>query len=606
MSYRFAQVEIDTARQVVRVDGREVPCQPRVYQLLLLLCEAGGAVVPREVIFDRLWEGQPAPSDESLTQLVHRLRSILGPSSQVVHTVRGVGFRLDSEVEVVGDRLPASADASQTAGSQADDSQQGEAGNDGRGQAVSAAAAARGRRARRWWALLLLLPLAAAVAWSSLPKPWQVIEPGYALVRGDLDAEHRQTVDLVARAFAAERAGDRAQAVRLLEAAHATDAATPVPAAFLCLYSPWQRKTGEAERWAKAAAERLRPSSSAYLHLLVRYADATTSDRDRDWLAAASALLALRPSAWSLRLARAHYHLAHREEAAALADLQQISVPSLDDPNLSMVLADRASLGDVAGAERAFASERRGGEEALAWYVRGRIARSKRRVHEARDAFDRELAIAIRQNQPDLAVEARLLGGLAACEEGDLAAAASRFDLAAPDALAEHRPGIATEAFGLGAWLAWRRADLAGRDRRLAQAAALHAKPDWPNEASLTLLALWTGAHPPWEPRALAARMPKDPDFAGVDDLLLAREAFAAGNREEARRGLRRARESGIGKTYFMEEAALLAADLGEPPAPQWVDPPYPNLLRFAAAQELNRRAPRRERPSPAPAPPVG
>jgi DNA-binding winged helix-turn-helix (wHTH) protein len=596
MSYRFAQVEIDTARQVVRADGREVPCQPRVYQLLLLLCEARGAVVPREAIFDRLWEGQPVASDESLTQVVHRLRSILGPSSQVVRTVRGVGFRLDSEVELVPDRLPAPADASQAHASQAHASRQGEGGDDVHGGASSSSSssASRGRGARRWWALLLLLPLAAAVAWSSLPKPWQVIEPGYALVRGDLDAEHRQTIDLVSRAFVAERAGDRAQAMRLLETAHATDAATPVPAVFLCLFSPWHARTGEAERWARAAAARLRPSSSAYLHLLVRYADATTGDRDRDWLAAASALLALRPSAWSLRLARAHYHLAHREEAATLADLQKISVPSLDDPNLSMVLADRAALGDVAGAERAFASERRRGDEALAWYVRGRIARSKRRVHEARDAFDRELAIAIRQNQPDLAAEARLLGGLAACEEGDLAAAASRFDLAAPDALDEHRPGMATEAFGLGAWLAWRRADLAGRDRRLAQAADLRARPDWPNEASLTLLALWTGAQPPWEPRALAAGMPKDPDFAGVDELLLARAAFAGGNREAARRGLLRAREAGIGKTYFMEEAALLAADLGEPPAPQWVDPPYPNLLRFAAAQELNRRAVRR------------
>src|ERR1700674_4051586 len=97
MSYRFAQVEIDTARQVVRVDGREVPCQPRVYQLLLLLCEARGAVVPREAIFDRLWEGQPAPSDESLTQLVHRLRSILVPCRLVILTDSGSCFRLHNK-----------------------------------------------------------------------------------------------------------------------------------------------------------------------------------------------------------------------------------------------------------------------------------------------------------------------------------------------------------------------------------------------------------------------------------------------------------------------------------------------------------------------------
>ncbi|HXO41731.1 MAG TPA: hypothetical protein VN999_09800, partial [Thermoanaerobaculia bacterium] len=102
------------------------------------------------------------------------------------------------------------------------------------------------------------------------------------------------------------------------------------------------------------------------------------------------------------------------------------------------------------------------------------------------------------------------------------------------------------------------------------------------------------GARPPREPRALAAAMEQAPEVAGVDDLLLARQAFAAGEREQARRGLRRAWDSGVGKTYFMEEAALLAADLGEPPTPQWVDPPYPNLLRFAAAQEVNRRLVRR------------
>jgi DNA-binding winged helix-turn-helix (wHTH) protein len=583
MSYRFARVEVDTARQVVSVDGREVPCQPRVYQLLVLLCAAGGAVVPREAIFARLWEGQPAASDESLTQLVHRLRSTLGSGSQVVRTVRGVGFRLDCEVERAGDPLPAPGE---TAGPRI-----GAAATGAGAGPPALPGSQRLAGARRFRALLLLLPLAAVAAWSSLPKPWQVIDSGYALERGDIGADRRETIDLVARAFAAERIGDRAQARRLLETAHATDGATPVPAAFLCLFSPWEERTGEAERWAKAAAARLRPSSPPYLHLLVRYVAATAVDRDRDWLAADSALLALRPSAWSLRLARAHYHIAVREEPAALADLQKIPIHALNDHNLSTVLADRASLGDVAGAERDFNEDRLRGQEALAWYVRGRIARSKRHARAAREAFDRELAIASRQNQPDLAADARLFSGLAACEEGDLAGALSRFDLAAAEALDNHHPGTAIEALGLGAYLAWRRGNLAGRDQRLAEAASLKAHPAWIYQAALTLLALWTGAQPPQEPRVLAAHMAKEQVVAGVDELLLARAAFAAGDQDQARRGLRRARESGVGKTYFMEEAALLAADLGEPPAPQWVDPPYPNLLRFAAAQELNRRA---------------
>jgi hypothetical protein len=500
----------------------------------------------------------------------------------VVRTVRGVGFRLDCVVERAGDPWPAPGE---TAGPRI--------GAAATGAGAGPAALPGSQRlagARRFRALLLLLPLAAVAAWSSLPKPWQVIDSGYALERGDIGADRRETIDLVARAFAAERIGDRAQARRLLETAHATDGATPVPAAFLCLFSPWEERTGEAERWAKAAAARLRPSSPPYLHLLVRYVAATAVDRDRDWLAADSALLALRPSAWSLRLARAHYHIAVREEPAALADLQKIPIHALNDHNLSTVLADRASLGDVAGAERDFAADRLHAQEALVWYVRGRIARSKRHPHEARDAFDHELAAAIRQNQPDLASDARMLGGLSACEEGDLATAASRFDIVAAEAREDHRPGSAIEALGLGAYLAWRRGDLAGRDQRLAAAAAIYAEPAPVYELSLTLLALWTGAHPVQEPRALAARLPREQEIAGVAELLLARQAFTAGDLEQARRGLRRAREAGIGKTYYMEEAALLAVDLGEPPTPQWVDPPYPNLVRFAAAQEVNRR----------------
>jgi DNA-binding winged helix-turn-helix (wHTH) protein len=588
--YRFQQVEVDAARQVVKVGGAEVTCQPRVYQLLLLLCAAGGAVVTREEIFARLWEGQQVPSDESLTQLVHRLRATLGPGSGVVRTVRGVGFRLDCAVEQVaaraaGEPSPFTPQASAVPGEAAAAATRPATGDPARPASRSGA-----RWRRRWWALPPVLAAGAAVVWLSLARPWQLIDGGYALQRGDLAAQRRQTADLVARAFAAERIGDRSQARHLLEIAHTTDAGTPVPAAFLSLFSRW-RSGGEAEGWARAAGRRLRPSSSPYLHLLVRYVQAAAAEgRDGDWVAADSALLALRPSAWLLRLARAHYNLSRREEGAALADLRQIPIPALNDHSLALVLADRASLGDVEGAARDLESSRLRGEEALAWYVRGRIARSRRRAAEARDAFDRELATAIRRNEPDLVADARLLGALAACEQGDLADAAARLELTATQARAEGRSGTESDALGLEAYLAWRRGDAAVRDQRLAEAAGLHAAPEWPNRVSLALLALWMGAPPPEEPGALAARLPREPELTGLGDLLLGRRAFAAGDWEQARRRLRQARESGIGRTWFMEEADLLAADLGEPPRPQWIDPPYPNLLRFAAAQELNRR----------------
>jgi serine/threonine protein kinase len=45
----------------------------------------------------------------------------------------------------------------------------------------------------------------------------------------------------------------------------------------------------------------------------------------------------------------------------------------------------------------------------------------------------------------------------------------------------------------------------------------------------------------------------------------------------------------GIDATWFSEEAALLAYDLGQPARSFRPDPPYPNCLRFIAIWELRR-----------------
>ncbi|HSS51845.1 MAG TPA: hypothetical protein VLX28_23125, partial [Thermoanaerobaculia bacterium] len=120
-------------------------------------------------------------------------------------------------------------------------------------------------------------------------------------------------------------------------------------------------------------------------------------------VATLSALLEIRPDAWALRLARAHYHLARRERAAALADLQRIPIRSLSQRGLALVLADRASLGDAAGADRHLRLGRLEDEEALAAFVRGRIRRSQRRPAEARKAFEQAIEEATKRNEPDLA-----------------------------------------------------------------------------------------------------------------------------------------------------------------------------------------------------------
>jgi len=102
--YRFEDVTVHLGRRIVTVAGREVHLRPLVFQLLVALCESGGGVAEREALFSRLWPDTRFPSDESLTQLVHRLRGCLGDTGRCVKTLRGVGLRLDAAVVPLEER----------------------------------------------------------------------------------------------------------------------------------------------------------------------------------------------------------------------------------------------------------------------------------------------------------------------------------------------------------------------------------------------------------------------------------------------------------------------------------------------------------------------
>ncbi|HEX6863833.1 MAG TPA: winged helix-turn-helix domain-containing protein [Thermoanaerobaculia bacterium] len=576
----FGDVTLDSTRRQLFIRGREVKCRPMPFELLHLLCEAGGAVVPRDEVLKRLWGETYLPSDESLTQVVHRLRSVLGEHGKVVRTVRGVGLRLDAPVLPIAEppraALPdlSTRPIVKTARSSA---------------SVPVSPAARGLRKDRALltacaAVLLLAGGLSALRWNDRRA---TIDEGYGLTVADLGSSSRTTEDLVRRAFAAKDQGDRAQALSLLEAAHRSDPSTPIPAAFRALWGAPETMPGERLRWALEAQQRL-AGSSPYAQLLVRYALASAEERQGAVRAALSALLSLRPEAWQVRLGRAHRNLAQRRYPEALADLEKIPVREMNRA-MGIVLADRASLGDVAEAERAFEAVRPSGQDALAWYVRGRFARSRSQPAVALDAFTRAVAEGSRENQPDLALDSRLLASISCFEAGNPEGAALRFDQTAAAARDQQRRDRESEALGFGAYLAWLRGDLSGRDRRLAEAFRAAEPGDELQRASLTLLALWTAGEPPADPERLAERLDLTPESLGLRSLLLARGALSAGRTEEASRLLRQARKEGIETTYFAEEAALLGRQLGaDIPVPR-VDPPYPNWLRLASAWEIRR-----------------
>jgi DNA-binding winged helix-turn-helix (wHTH) protein/tetratricopeptide (TPR) repeat protein len=83
-------------RTLVRDDGAEEVIEPRVMQVLVALAEAKGAVVPRDALTERCWEGRIVGED-AINRVISRLRrsaSEIGAGSFRIETVNKVGYRL--------------------------------------------------------------------------------------------------------------------------------------------------------------------------------------------------------------------------------------------------------------------------------------------------------------------------------------------------------------------------------------------------------------------------------------------------------------------------------------------------------------------------------
>jgi len=96
---RVGALEVDEAQRQVRVGGRRVELTVKEFDLLCALMKANGRVLNREQILDSVWGYANAVDIESRTVDVHirRLREKLGQESERVVTVKGVGYRFESE-----------------------------------------------------------------------------------------------------------------------------------------------------------------------------------------------------------------------------------------------------------------------------------------------------------------------------------------------------------------------------------------------------------------------------------------------------------------------------------------------------------------------------
>jgi len=96
-------VHLDRSRRSVTRDGELLELSRKEFDLLALLMQEAGTVVPRERLIDEVWDVNWYGSTKTLDVHVSALRKKLVDDSaqpRYLHTIRGVGFRFAGADEV--------------------------------------------------------------------------------------------------------------------------------------------------------------------------------------------------------------------------------------------------------------------------------------------------------------------------------------------------------------------------------------------------------------------------------------------------------------------------------------------------------------------------
>src|SRR5215470_15718671 len=107
MIYVFDAYEFDTDRRVLRLAGKPVDLEPKVFDLLAYLIQHHDQFVSREKLYAHLWS-QQFVSEAALTYCISEARKAVGDNGRaqrVIKTVHGRGYRF---IAAVAKRLPGS------------------------------------------------------------------------------------------------------------------------------------------------------------------------------------------------------------------------------------------------------------------------------------------------------------------------------------------------------------------------------------------------------------------------------------------------------------------------------------------------------------------
>jgi DNA-binding response OmpR family regulator len=92
--YRDEHLSVDFDQQACALDGQRMVLTRKEYDLLALLVQHAGEIIPRDALLLRVWNYSPEIRTRTLDVHVRRLRKKLGSyADQYIETIFGIGYR---------------------------------------------------------------------------------------------------------------------------------------------------------------------------------------------------------------------------------------------------------------------------------------------------------------------------------------------------------------------------------------------------------------------------------------------------------------------------------------------------------------------------------
>lgn len=97
----FGVIKMDLAAREVYINDRKIALTPKEYELLKFFIDNKGIALSRDKILNAVWNYDYFGDLRTVDTHIKQLRAKLGDYSYYISTVRSIGYRLDSENEII-------------------------------------------------------------------------------------------------------------------------------------------------------------------------------------------------------------------------------------------------------------------------------------------------------------------------------------------------------------------------------------------------------------------------------------------------------------------------------------------------------------------------